>query len=276
LADRHGPLFSHVESYRRIKTLIDSYLNELAPVVDIGGQERLKSTSRLYEQWIFLQCVESLRVLGFRGDNVVDLVERRGRDRYVVDLGRNTTVAFRAADGRLVRLRYEPWIFSREAAAAKEEILYRGRQGEVPWSPDVLFEVLSGDGGRDSRAEYVLAIDAKYTRRLDEGNWAQISKYGEIRCTATRDKIARLLWLFYPSAAPAEPHDPDVLWTRNGPDRPPSETIEGSLGVLPPVGVDDDLEATPALAPEVLAFFSAVCRYYGLLPAAEDARATAA
>ena len=60
------PVFEHVRPYRRIRDEVRRYLRSNLLVVDDGLEERVKSTSRLYEQWVFFQLAAAFRKLGLR------------------------------------------------------------------------------------------------------------------------------------------------------------------------------------------------------------------
>jgi len=56
------PVFEHVRPYRLIRDEVRRYLRSNLLVVDDGLEERVKSTSRLYEQWVFFQLAAAFRV----------------------------------------------------------------------------------------------------------------------------------------------------------------------------------------------------------------------
>ena len=51
-------------------------------------------------------------------------------------------VMLQAAGGRLVRIRYEPYVFGRDLAVSRGDTVFKGMAGNSTWSPDVLVEVL--------------------------------------------------------------------------------------------------------------------------------------
>lgn len=259
------PVFRHVGPYHRFRETMRRYLHSSMVLLDDGeGDEtRIKSTSRLYEQWVFLQVASAFQSLG------MECVEREGllrpadggRNAYglgVVDLGRGTRIVFRGNDGRRVRLRYEPWIHPFAEARARNEPLYRGRisatKANNAWSPDVSIEFLDADGGVES----VVVLDAKYAIRIREHHWESTEKYLEIRSVADHREVVRELWLAYPGTD----EDDDFL-----PLHAANDASRRTLALAPepdvaPVDPAATLDAgrLPTAAPQARRFVAALLR----------------
>jgi hypothetical protein len=229
------PVFENVPAYYHLRRAMIRYLTTSLVILDEGSEERIKSTSRMYEQWVFLQIAAALRWAGLRCDSLGDLIRRTSRQRFVLDLERGTRMTFQADDGRAISLRYEPLILPASMARERRDTVYRGLRGDTPWCPDVLIEVLARGNPRGEAAdvEYALVIDAKYARHVQDRHWETVGKYLEIRATKSDRQVVRQVWLAHPGDGIAC-RDPAVSWTVNGPNRPTEETIQGVLGLLPP------------------------------------------
>jgi hypothetical protein len=177
------------------------------------------------------------------------LFHRSQRFRFTLDLDRGAGLTFAAGDGRLIRLRFEPWVWPRADAEARGEPLYRGTRGTAAWSPDVVIELLTGP----DVVEYAVVVDAKYAARIQEHHWDDTVKYLEIRATRTRLQVVKQLWLAYPGIAGIVPRDEDVRWGPAGPNCPRDEIIRGDLGLLPPERMTEPVEEAGWLRMPVLA-----------------------
>lgn len=230
------PVFEHVHPYRRIRDEFHRYLHSSLILLEDGFDERLKSTQRMYEQWVFFQLAAALRNAGLHCVSQDALFHRSQRFRYTLDLDRGASLAFRAADGRTIVLRYEPWVLPYAAAQQRGDSLYRGTRGEAAWSPDVVLEVLGNNPNTGaSEVDYAVVVDAKYTTRIQDHHWNDTRKYRDIRATQTRRQVVYQLWLAYPNAEEqVEPEDSAITWTERGPDCQRDEFIWGRLGLIPP------------------------------------------
>jgi hypothetical protein len=268
---RPTPVFSNIEPYRRVYRAAQRYLRSSPIIIDAGNELRLKATSRLYEQWVFLQICAALQSTGLKGESPEQIVTRIERSRrFVLDLQRGTSVTYATSDARLVRVRYEPYVFGRIFAVRHGHSVYRGVRGDTPWSPDVLIEVLSGL--EPPRVEYAVVIDAKYARQITDRHWEGINKYRQIRATADDRQIVRQLWLVWPGLPEAiVTIDPAITWTETGPDRPIDEGIDGMLAAAPPecdtLEDEDSLASDMAVSPIVLQFVRGLLVFLGLGPA---------
>ena len=253
------PVFRHVDSYYRFGLLMLRYLSTSLIVLDTGDGERLKATSRLYEQWVFLRLAEAFRSCGLLGGDIEGVVRRLTRHRFVLDLDDEVVLVFHVGRDRRIRLRYEPWIPSKTAAIRRGESLYRGVEGPVPpWRPDVLVEFISGDD-----VIYAVVVDSKYTKRIFAHRWSGVEKYTQIRTVTQLRQVVRQVWIAYPGeSAQIRCRDTSVTWTDSGPDRPHDEIIMGELELCPVSGGTeiDESEDPSSVAHE---FVLGLMRYVG-------------
>ena len=271
---RLTPVFSNVEPYRRVYRAAQRYLKSSPLIIDTGDELRVKATSRLYEQWVFLQICGAFRVAGLSGESLEQVVTRVERSRrYLLDLQRGTTVTYRAFGERLVRIRYEPYVFGRILASRNRDTIYRGVKGDTPWSPDILVEVLRGP--EPLRVEYAVVVDAKYARSVTSRHWEGANKYRQIRATADDRQVVKQLWLAFPGLPEAiMPLDPAVTWTTTGPDRPLDEAVDGVLAMTPPdcdsLDDEDALASEGAVSPVAQQFVNGLLAFLGLVDPAFD------
>jgi hypothetical protein len=234
------PVFRYVLHYHRFWRAMREYLRRSTLLLEYNLDERSKPTWRMYEQWVFLQIAAACDALGLRPSRQESLFQRLSAHLFTVDLRRGTQLAFTSADGRVMALRYEPWIFARGLAHRNGDAVFQGREGEAPWSPDVLIEVYDPPvRDKPARLSLVIVVDAKYSRCIREHHWEDTSKYQMIRDTERGSQVVRQVWV----AAPAEFEDgslvafrdPSVIWTSLGPDRPvgAGEFLQGAVSLIP-------------------------------------------
>lgn len=246
-----SPVFQHVPAYRRFRDAAIHFTRATAVILSEGEEEQLKSTSRMYEQWVLLQILAALRESGLRAEGGARLIRVIGRQRFTLDIERGAHVEFRSRDGRIVAVRYEPWILPRDSARARSDTVYRGREGSVPWSPDILIEVLKDDAaiGVPNTVEYGIVVDAKYSRRLQESQWQSARKYLEIKSTRTDRQVVFQSWLVFPGRGDAISFpDSDVEWTPRGPSLVQGDRALGQVSMIPdasrPLGATGDVQPT--------------------------------
>lgn len=266
------PVFRNVASYRRIQHEMVRYLTTGLVVIDEGFDERIKSTSKMYEQWIFLQLAAAIRSLGLRCRSRNGLLHTSRMFRFTLDIDRGARVTFDAGPGRALSLRYEPWILPAVSAKQSMETVFRGRSGQSSWSPDVLLEVLRTDGSADlpGDVEYALVIDAKYSSAIRDHHWESTDKYLEIRSTRTNRQAVRQLWLAYPGEHTDKlisMRDSTLEWSETGPNCRRDETVRGMLSLVPPADVSGDEPETGWISrpePVAVAFMSGVLNYLNI------------
>lgn len=244
LALPETPIFTHVAPYRRLFRAMFRYLRSSLFLLDTGTEERLKATSRMYEQWVFLQTLAALHHAGLRCGGTEGILRQVTADRFTLDIDRGAELIFESRDGRRLKVRYEPWILSRDEAQARGDSVYQGRARAAPWCPDVLIEVGAMTEGAEPKfvVEYAFVIDAKYTRRLRPAAWYETEKYAEIRSMTDRRQVVKQIWLAYPDVSVRIlPRDPSVTWGTAGPDCSREDMIQGSIGLVPDEGRDEDV-----------------------------------
>jgi hypothetical protein len=270
-----SPVFDHVRPYRELRSAMLRYFRSSMVMLDSAGEERIKSTSRMYEQWVFLQIAAAMREAGLVCNSFEGLLTRTRSYRYTLDLERNTAIVYRAPGDRVVRLRYEPYIFPLAEASDRGDMLYRGVAGETPWTPDVLIEVFprDSDSRRKPDLEYALVLDAKYSRRITADHWSDTSKYLQIRSIHDNRPVVKQLWLVYPGQGAPVCRDPAVGWLEAGPNRPTSEVVDGELGMIPPEGGLERREGASRVTPQCRRFVQGLLHYLGLSAESIDASA---
>lgn len=231
------PVFEHIRPYREIRDRFLRYFRSSFLMLDGGEQERVKSTHRLYEQWVFFQIASAFRATGLTCISQEGLFHRSHRYRYTLDLDRGAKVTFTAVDGRTIALRYEPWVLPMQAAVQRRDSVFRGRSGEAAWSPDILIEILNGPGSGPSSGlvDYAVVVDAKYTSRIEDHHWSDASKYHDIRATHNRRQVAKQVWLAH--LDPSEAFyfaDSYLSWPITVDDLPYDEPAIGAFGLRPP------------------------------------------
>jgi hypothetical protein len=252
-----SPVFQHVLTYNACFISILQYLRTTLWTLDEGLQERVKRTSRLFEHWVFIQLAAAITNLGFECVQHEGLYSIRSSNRFTLDLDKGTLLTFSLSGGRVLRLRYEPWIFSKKAAVAVHDGVYAPIQ--YAWNPDVVLEVCSGylrDG--TPKVDYAVVVDAKYTTRIVDHHWNRVTKYWKIRATHSDRQVAMQLWLVIPSPESAKPTDECVQWGAKG---DPAEHIDGTVGFLPATQSSSPAEVT--VSANALQFVTDLCTFIG-------------
>jgi hypothetical protein len=183
-----------------------------SPSRTVRTAEYLKLTGRLYEQWVLLQILAGFRAAGL--PEMTPLADREhiglpGR----TDLDRDSTWRFRFPAGRILRIRYEPWIHPIDLASALGDPLYREGDEHRSWSPDILIERLrpAPGGGRAGTVEELIVLDVKYAAVLTDSHWGRAAKYLTIRERPGGRAVVREVWLAHPAAGgrvlPLPDHD---------------------------------------------------------------------
>lgn len=228
------PIFKNISSYHAIWNVMMEYLLSSAVLIDAGAEERNKQTWRMYEQWVFLQLASGLRAIGLQCISEKEFVRQLARDRFTIDLQRDTTLSFLSIDNRRIVLRYEPWIFSKSIAEANGDSLYHGIGRELAWSPDVLLEVFEEKGAGKEELVYAVIIDAKYAKKINENyHWDNVLKYQEIKSILTDKQIVYQVWLAYPGDDNIHCPDETITWSIDGPTCGCTDFLRGELGLQP-------------------------------------------
>lgn len=241
-----SPTFDNVEAYRDVRLQLLRFLKSGLIIIDEGSDERIKSTSRLYEQWVYMQLVAAFREAGLFCSSQRGILHTAKMYRFTLDLDRCARVTFLAGDKRAIVVKYEPWVTPKALAVQNRDSVYRGRHGDVAWSPDILIEFLSGpeEMGEPPSVEYAVVVDSKYSAVIRDHHWEDTSKYLEIRSTASNRQVVRQQWLAFPGNSSQGNYsnimirDAEVEWTARGPNIPRDETLQGILSLVPPTALD--------------------------------------
>jgi hypothetical protein len=228
-----GGMFQQTHEYRELHRLLLHVL--IAEPMWRAGSEYAavaKLTSRLFEQWCFLQIVNAFRKCGLDLRGWGDVVREEAQTKFIVDFDRGLQFQGLLAPGLMIRLRYEPWILGQKAAQAKGETLCRISSETVAWSPDIVVEYLTLEGANWFPA-YAIVLDCKYTATIRDQHWNDARKYSQIRGTESKRQIVRQLWLISLGENRIESTDPAVEFTQNGPSCPSEESGYFSMGVRP-------------------------------------------
>ena len=263
---RQTPLFENDKRYRRARILIEHHYDASSTILEEGMDDHLKATWRMYEHWVFLQLVSAIRILGFSGVSARSLVQRIAKGRFSLDLERGASIEFRSSDERVVRMRYEPWILTRDEAAAAGESIFRPGGGPE-WSPDVLIEVFRGGHRETRRLQYAIVVDAKYSNRIVDRQWDATNKYLQIQSVQDRKPIVRQVWIAHPSTNDTiECRDPTILWSTLGPDIGSEESVHGRLSLTPTVSPESrghGQRPESSVVPSALRFMGGILTFLG-------------
>jgi hypothetical protein len=261
---RMTPVFRHVPAYNVLFRLIRDFLQRDQWLLEEGSEERIKLTSRLYEQWVYLQIVAAFRFCGLVGDAYEGLFRQLAESRFTLDLDSGTAVIFRCPDGQLVRVRCEPFILPLDLAMKQNEAVYDARRERLGFPhPDVVIEFIDGTAA-DSVPKVVFAItvDAKYKTRLHPEDWIKTQKYLKVNSVLTRRPVMRQLWLAFPSASGVRADDEDVEWGRPADPWRRDEELRGTIGMLPPSQPRDSESDAFRLCEGAIDFVSGLLTFY--------------
>jgi len=184
---------------------------------------------------VFIQLAAALTRLGLNCIQQEGLYSILSNNRFTLDLDKGTFLAFNLPSGRILRLRYEPWVFSKTTAKTIQDGVYAPTP--YAWSPDILIEFCDGystDG--TPRVTYAVVVDAKYSARIADHHWTRVNKYWKFRATCNDRQVAMQLWLAFPSDDRAKPTDECVNWGGLGDI---TEHIDGTVGLLPSEEAED-------------------------------------
>lgn len=239
-----GGTFQRSPEYRALFLHIRRFL--LGNALWYEGDEMsavTKLTSRLFEQWCYLQTVEAFRACGLDLREWGDALRQNVQSRLLLDFDRGLTFEGILTPDLRLRFRYEPWILGADSASRAGETLCRGSSGDVAWCPDIVIECLRQHEGH-WRPVYGIVLDSKYTETIRDQHWHETSKYLEIRSTHTRRQVVRQLWLIAPGEqAFIGSEDPAVSFDETGPSCASDEAVRFRMAAAPPAG------AAPGQAP---------------------------
>ena len=200
--------------------------------------------------------------LGLTGESWTGLFRQRGRERFTLDLDKNTSVVFACPDGWKVRVRYEPVVRPRHEAIAQGDSIFFPALRSVR-TPDVVIEICHPVGTTGKHEVfYAAVVDSKYSRSIDDRKWDEVRDYLSFRATSSGRQVVKQLWLAFPSETGVQPLDASVTWGDEASPEQLAETVQGTLGLMPPdVGRDQNGADTIQPAPAVLDFARGLMTY---------------
>lgn len=260
---RLTPIFRHVPTYNAMFRLMRQYLRMDRWVLEDGYDENIKLTSRLYEHWVFLQIASALRFCGLRGGSHEGLFRERAASRFTLDLDKGTVLRYFLPDNQCLRLRCEPFILPREAAARNGEPLFDSRTVRygIP-NPDLLLEFIQPGTDQHGPVVYAATLDAKYKAKIHPDDWLKTKKYFAIRATSSERKVMRQLWLVYPGGHGVEPEDATVRWGEEPTDWQKEEELSGTVGMLPRAPAEVSAGESSYLSIGAVQFISGLLTFY--------------
>ncbi len=150
--------------------------------------------SALYERWVYLRLIRAFQQ-GMAGPPAahatlgdLELAEAEGAEFH--------------ANDRTVRIRFEPWILSREVAIASGHALYRAGAVTHAWRPDTVIQIEEGVRAGIPVVRDVYIIDAKLAASPRDEVWDQVAKYRHIRASTNDERVVRMIALALPSLRP--------------------------------------------------------------------------
>jgi hypothetical protein len=154
--------------------------------------------SALYERWVFFEIVRALH--GPLDDAVLQSLLGGPRAGIGGDIAERAHYVRTRPDGRTIRVRFEPWVVTRELAIAGGHGVYRSAAIAHAWRPDVLIQVEAGSGSTDVPVVTdVWAVDAKLASAPRRELWEQVLKYGDIRAAIDDSPVVRSIALALPA-----------------------------------------------------------------------------
>lgn len=266
-----SPVFLNQGPYRQIRSTYFAMRSAADRLVRFGVEERVKDTSKMYEHWVLVQLAFAIRLAGLTCADVNSLLVR-SRNMRSLRIDRRTRLVFDAKDGRRLVLRYEPWISSANEARGRGrgETLYRADNRATSLCPDIVLEVHDAtDLGSATRVSYAVVLDSKYKTRIrDEDLDGVIGKYTTLRACHDDSQVVKQVWVVAPLGREGVfPRESSVQWGPNGPSRPRTESVHGTIGAIPPEHLANDPHELVKdwIAPPIQLFAGALLRYLNLV-----------
>ena len=135
--------------------------------------------SALYERWVFLEIVRAFH--GALDSDLLASLLGEGSGTLGGDFDEQTQYVRTEADGRTIRIRFEPWILTRELAVAGGHGVYRSATVAHAWRPDILIQVERGMRAGIPIVTSAWVIDAKLATAARRELWEQVLKYSSMR-----------------------------------------------------------------------------------------------
>ena len=152
--------------------------------------QALRPLAALYERWVFLQIVRA-----FHGslDSAVTASLLSGGD-----FDERTEYVRAIRGDRTVRVRFEPWILTRELAVTGGHGVYRRAGVAHAWRPDILITVEHGMRAGIPIVTGAWVIDAKLATAARRELWDQVLKYSGMCASIDDARVVRSIGLALP------------------------------------------------------------------------------
>lgn len=172
--------------------------------------------SALYERWVFLEIVRAFH--GSLDSAVIATLLADTGTGLARDFDERTEYVRMENDGRTLRIRFEPWILTRELAIAGGHGVYRSATVAHAWRPDILIQLERGSRAGIPIVTSAWVIDAKLATAARRELWGQVLKYSSMRAAIDDAAVVRMVALALPArdaggiefyeSLPAGPHVP--------------------------------------------------------------------
>jgi len=205
------------------------------PRVSLLTQRAQRPISAMYERWVFLEIVRAFH--GTLDGHTIEQLLGPAENAAVRDFDERTQYTA-TMNGCTLRIRFEPWILSRELSIAFEHGLYRGPALAHAWRPDIIIQVERGTRAGIPVVSDAWIIDAKLATAPRRELWMQVLKYADIRASSNDATVVRMIGLALPA-----PDDGGIGFFESLPASPPVP-----LRVLPLLPGERTRSASAALA----------------------------
>lgn len=234
------PVFENIPPYRMVLRSAKKYFRRALWTLEDGLEERIKRTHKLYEYWVFFQLASAFGQAGWKAIGETSLFEMVNRRTFTLDLARDTTVTYVHPNSTYLRIRFDPWIRTRNAATTKGDSLWSGHT-VATFTPDIVIEFFDRVVGEVPDVKYAVIVDAKYRNPLRIEAFDEVRKYFGLRSTVRNRAVAKQVWLAFPGVDGFRVINDAVQWDSEEADRI-SETIEGFLAISPSPNVSARLD----------------------------------
>jgi hypothetical protein len=153
--------------------------------------QALRPLAALYERWVFLQIVHAFH--GSLDSSVVAALLRGG------DFDERTEYVRTLRGERSIRIRFEPWILTRELAVTGGHGVYRRAGVAHAWRPDILITMERGVRAGIPIVTGAWVIDAKLATAARRELWDQVLKYSEMCASIDDARVVRSIGLALPA-----------------------------------------------------------------------------
>ena len=123
---------------------------------------------------MFFQLARAFGQAGWKAIGETSLFGMVNRRTFTLDLARDTTVTYVHPNSTYLRIRFDPWIRTRNAATTKGDSLWSGHTVATS-TPDIVIEFFDRVVGEVPDVKYAVIVDAKYRNAL------RIEAFDEVR-----------------------------------------------------------------------------------------------